>query len=343
MTKQKRVIIAELEFSWKKFFLKWEWFLVLIFIGVNILNICVSPIDKGTRLPIYMSLSGLFNATLSFLEKAFIALPMAYILVLGDIDISVGSTVALSAVIMAESYNKLGLPMGICVIIALLVGTLCGFINGFILTKFTELAPMIVTLGTQILFRGIATIILKDQASQGLTNVAWFSQLYWGKLGAVPYIFIIFILCAIIFGFILHKTTFGRRLYAIGSNRIAAEYAGIQVQKIRCIVFTITGTFSAVTAIFLASCMGSARPNIASGYELDAISMVVLGGISTAGGKGNFVGAIIAIFIIGFLRYGLGLINVSSQVMLVIIGGLLIGAVMLPNLKIKGLVKKKTA
>lgn len=343
MAKQKRVIIAEQEFSWKKFFLKWEWFLLIIFIGVNILNISVSPLDKATGIPIYMSLSGLFNATLSFLEKAFIALPMAYILVLGDIDISVGSTVALSAVIMAESYNKLGLPMGVCVIICLLVGTLCGFINGFILTKFTELAPMIVTLGTQILFRGIATIILKDQASQGLTSVKWFSQLYWGKLGAIPYIFIIFVICAAAFGFVLHKTTFGRWLYAIGSNRIAAEYAGIQVQKIRCIVFTITGTFSAVTAIFLASCMGSARPNVASGYELDAISMVVLGGISTAGGKGNFVGAIIAIFIVGFLRYGLGLINVTSQVMLVIIGGLLICAVLLPNLNLKGLLKKKVA
>ena len=194
MAKQTRVIIAEQEFSWKKFFLKWEWFLVLIFIGVNILNICVSPLDKSTGLPIYMSLTGLFNATLSFLEKAFIALPMAYILVLGDIDISVGSIVALSAVVLAECYNKLGLPMGACVIIALLVGSLCGFINGFILTKFTELAPMIVTLGTQILFRGIATIMLKDQASQGLTSVNWFSQLYWGKLGPVPYIFIIFIL-----------------------------------------------------------------------------------------------------------------------------------------------------
>lgn len=343
MAKQKRVIIAEQEFSLMKFFLKWEWFLLVIFIGVNILNISVSPLDKVTGIPIYMSLPGLFNATLSFLEKAFIALPMAYILVLGDIDISVGSIVALSAVLMAESYNTLGLPMGVAVIICLLVGTLCGFINGIILTKFTELAPMIVTLGTQILFRGIATIILKDQASQGLTSVNWFSQLYWGKLGPVPFIFIIFIVCALIFGFVLHKTTFGRRLYAIGSNRVAAEYAGIQVQKIRCIVFTITGTFSAVTAIFLTSCMGSARPNIAAGYELDAISMVVLGGISTAGGKGNFVGAILAIFIIGFLRYGLGLINVSSQVMLVIIGGLLICAVMLPNLNLKGLLKKKLA
>lgn len=341
MAKQKRVIIAEQEFSWKKFFLKWEWFLVLIFIGVNILNISVSPINNQTGMPIYMSVSGLFNATLSFLEKAFIALPMAYILVLGDIDISVGSTVALSAVIMAESYNKLGLPMGVCVIICLLTGTLCGLINGLILSKFTELAPMIVTLGTQILFRGIATMILKDQASQGLTSVDWFSKLYWGKLGPVPYIFIIFAVCAVVFGFILHKTTFGRRLYAVGSNRTAAEYAGIQVQKIRCIVFTMTGTFSAVTAIFLASCMGSARPNIASGYELDAISMVVLGGISTAGGKGNFVGAILAIFIVGFLRYGLGLINVSSQVMLVIIGALLIGAVMMPNLNLGKLFKRK--
>lgn len=132
----------------------------------------------------------------------------------------------------------------------------------------------------------------------------------------------------------LHKTTFGRRLYAIGSNSVASMYAGIHVQKIRLIVFTLTGLFAGVTALFLTARMGSTRPNIAEGYELDAISMVVLGGFSTSGGKGRFIGVIISIFIIGFLRYGLGLINVPSQAMLIIIGALLICAVMLPNLKL---------
>ncbi|MGB8453540.1 MAG: ABC transporter permease [Anaerocolumna sp.] len=331
MGKTKRVISAEQKFSLKNFFLQWEWFLVLIFIGINIMNSDLSPY--------YMNADGLLNATSSFLEKAFLALPMVFILILGEIDISVGSTVALSSVVMAVSYNNLGVPMGVAILICLLTGTLCGFINGFILTKYKELAPMIVTLGTQILYRGIATMILKDQASGSFPT--WFSDLYWGSLGSIPYMLITFIILAVIFGVVLHKTTFGRRVYAIGSNRVASRYSGIQVDKIRLIIYTVTGTMAAVTAIFLTSRMGSTRPNIAMAYEMDAIAMVVLGGISTSGGKGRFMGAVISIFIIGFLRYGLGLINVSSQVMLIIIGCLLIGAVMIPKLNLGRLFKKK--
>jgi rhamnose transport system permease protein len=331
MEKSTRVIQAEQKFSVKKFFLQWEWFLVLLFLLINFMNANLSPY--------YLNADGLLNATSSFLEKAFLALPMAFVLVLGEIDISVGSTVALSSVVMAISYNNLGLPMGIAIIICLVTGTLCGFLNGFILTRFKELAPMIVTLGTQILYRGIATMILKDQASGNFP--LWFSDIYWGSIGSIPYMLIIFVILAAIFGIVLHKTAFGRRVFAIGSNRVTSRYSGIQVDRIRLIIYTVTGTMAAVTAIFLTSRMGSTRPNIAMAYEMDAIAMVVLGGISTSGGKGRFIGAVISIFIIGFLRYGLGLINVSSQVMLIIIGTLLIFAVMIPKLKLGSFFKKK--
>lgn len=332
-TKSGRTIIAEQPFSLKKFFLKWEWLLVILFIGINIMNASISPF--------YASVPGLFNATNSFLEKAFIALPMAYILVLGDIDISVGSIACLSAVVMAYCFNA-GIPLGACIIICLLVGTLCGVINGLILTKFTELAPMIVTLGTQILFRGIAEAMLGDQSSGGLASVKWFADLYWGKIGnVVPIMLVVFIICAIVFGFVLHKSCFGRRLYAIGANKLAAQYAGIKVQKIRFLVFTLTGLFSAVTAIFMAARMGSTRADIGTGYEMEAIAMAVLGGFSTNGGKGNLIGLVLAIFIVGMLRYGLGLINIPSQLMLVVIGLLLIITVMIPNLKSAFNFKKK--
>lgn len=331
MGKSNRVITTQKQFSWKRFFLQWEWLLVVLFIGINIMNTNLSPY--------YMNSDGLLTATSSFLEKAFIALPMAFILVLGEIDISVASTVALSSVLMGVSYNNLGVPMVVAVFICLATGTLCGFINGFILTRFKELAPMIVTLGTQILYRGIATMILKDQASGNFPM--WFSEIYWGSIGSIPYMLIIFVILAIIFGVVLHKTTFGRRVFAIGCNPVTSRYSGVQVDKIRLIIYTVTGTMASVTALFLTSRMGSTRPNIAQGYELEAIAMVVLGGISTSGGKGRFIGAIISIFVIGFLRYGLGLVNVSSQVMLIIIGALLIVAVMIPNLKLKGLGKVK--
>ena len=326
-TKSGRVISAERSKDWKQIIIKWEVVLFLIFILINIFNSFISPY--------YMSVNGLFTATSSFLEKAFIVLPMTYLLLIGEIDISVGSIVALSACMMGIAYNWFGLPMWAAVIVCLLVGTLCGFINGILLIKFKDLAPMILTLGTQILFRGTAEMILTDEGTGGFTKIDWFTDLYWGTVGVVPIMFIIFVLFAILFGIVMHKTTFGRWMYAIGSNSTAAKYSGIPVQKIRCIIYTLAGTFSAITAVFLSSRMGSVRSNIAEGYEMEAISMVVLGGVMTYGGKGNFVGVFIAIFVIAFLRYGLGLINVPSQVMMVIIGLLLIIAVLLPNIASK--------
>ncbi|MPM60199.1 Autoinducer 2 import system permease protein LsrD [bioreactor metagenome] len=222
--------------------------------------------------------------------------------------------------------------MGVAVLIALLCGLLCGFVNGLILTKFTELAPMIVTLGTMTLYRGMAEIILGSQSTSGLHNCEWFYNLYYAKLGPVPYIFLAFAVLAVGFGFVLHRTTFGRRLYAIGANRVAARYAGVEVQRIRLISYSLIGLICGISAVFYGAWMGTIRSDIATGYELEAISMVVLGGISTAGGKGNFPGTVISIFTVGLLRYGLGLANVNTQTILMIIGGILILMVMLPNI-----------
>jgi rhamnose transport system permease protein len=212
------------------------------------------------------------------------------------------------------------------------VGTICGLINGLLIVKFKELSAVIVTLSTMIIYRGIAYIILEDQASGKFPQ--WYKFLGWGHVGGIPFILIVFAIFAVIFGLLLHKTTFGRRVYAMGNNITASRFSGVQVDKIKVIVFTLTGLMAAVTALFLTSRMGSTRPNVATGYELDVIAMVVLGGVSTAGGKGRIIGTILSIFIIGFLRYGLGLVNVPSQMLLIIIGLLLIFAVMIPNLKI---------
>lgn len=331
--KSGRVIIAEQKFSLNKLLLRWETFLVLVFVLINIMNINIS--DR------YWSINGLFNATSTFLYVAFLVLPMCFILLIGEIDISVGSQVALAAVLLGVSFNA-GCPMWVSVIIALVVGLTCGFINGVTLVLFPELNPMIVTLGTQILYAGIAEMILEDQATGGFTAVKWFSKLYWGKVGGVvPVMFIIFVICAIIFGITMHKTTFGRRMYAMGSNQQAAKYSGINVPKMRIIIYTLAGLFCGVCAIFVAAQMGSARPNIGDNYALDAIMMCVLGGVLTDGGKGNFIGAMISVFLLGFLEYGLGLVNISSNVMLVIKGSLLIFAVMVPNLNLGRLYKRR--
>ena len=166
-----------------------------------------------------------------------------------------------------------------------------------------------------------------------MRSVEWFAKLYDARIGPVPVMFLIFCVLALIFGLIMHKTVFGRQMYAIGANQKAAAYAGVKVQKIRMIVFSLTGLICGLAAIFYCSWMGAVKSNIAEGYELEAISMCVLGGISTDGGKGNFPGAIISIFIIGLLRYGLGLINLNPQIIRIIIGALLILVVMFPNIK----------
>lgn len=319
-----RVVLDKKEFRLKEHFMQWEYMLVLIFLIINIINANLSPY--------YLDLLNLRDASMTFLDKAFIVLPMVFVMILADIDISVASIVALSSVVMADLYTK-GVPMELAMVICLLVGTLCGLINGLLIVKFKELSAVIVTLITMILYRGIAYMILEDQSAGNFP--AWFDYLGWGYVGEIPFILIVFIIFAILFGFLLHRTNFGKRVYAIGTNPTASRFSGIEVDRIKLIVFTLTGLMSAVTALFLTSKMGSTRPNVAAMYELEVIAMVALGGVSTAGGKGRMIGAVLAVFIVGFLRYGLGLVNVPSQTQLIIVGLLLIISVMIPNLNLR--------
>jgi rhamnose transport system permease protein len=266
------------------------------------------------------------------MDKALIALPMAFVLLLGDIDLSVGGNMCLSATMLGVVYNATG-NMWYGILACLATGLICGALNGFIMTKFTELAPMIVTLATNIIFRGLSERILGDGSTGGMTSVSWFSKIYYGRLfKVVPYPVIIFFVLALIFGLVMHKTVFGRHMFAIGSNKKAAAYAGIKVEKIRMIVFTLTGLMCGFAAILYSAKLGSIKSDVADGFELEAISMCVLGGISTDGGKGTMVGAVISIFIIGLLRYGLGLINLSGQTIRIIIGALLIAIVLYPTI-----------
>lgn len=306
--------------SVKRFLLQWEWMLALLVAVVFIVNTNLSPYFLNTR--------NLIGATSTFLDKAFLVFPMVFVIILGDIDISVGSTVALSSVVMAVSYNA-GIPMPLAMGLCLGVGALCGWVNGVLIVKFKELSAVIVTLATMIIYRGVAYMILEDQASGGFPT--WFAYLGWGNVGMCPFVLIVFLVCAVFFGLLLHKTTFGRRIYGMGNNMTASRYSRVRVDTLRVVVFVMAGLMAGVTALFLTARMGSTRPNIALGYELDVITMVVLGGISTSGGKGRMLGAVMAIFLVGYLRYGLGIVNVSSQALLVIIGLLLIFAVLTPN------------
>ena len=324
-TKSGRTISDVRQRSAKDFLLRWEFLLILIFVGVNAMNVSLSPY--------YLDAYNLFTNINGFLTKALVALPMAYVLLLGDIDLSVGGNICLSATVLGIVYNASG-SIWLGMLAAVVVGTLCGALNGLIMTKFTELAPMIVTLATNIIFRGLSERILGDGSTGGMQNVEWFSELYYGRVGnVVPYLFIFFCVLAVVFGLVMHKTVFGRQMFAIGENKKAAEYSGIKVQNIRMIVFTLAGLICGIIAVIYCSWMGSVKSNACEGYDLEAISMCVLGGISTSGGKGTFVGAFIAIFIVGLLRYGLNLINLSGQTIRIILGALLIVVVLYPTIQ----------
>lgn len=319
-----RTIRIDRPWSWRSFFLQWEWLLVLIFLAVHVVNSLLSPY--------YFNADTFLQTPMSFLDKAFLVLPMTMVIVLGNIDISVGSTVALSAVLMAVAFNA-GLPMPLAMVLCLAVASACGLLNGILMTQFKELSSVIVTLATMIIYRGIAYAILQDQAAGGFPG--WYSALGWESVGGVPIVVVAFAACAVVFALLLHKTTFGRRIYAMGSNATAARYSGVRTDSVILTVSVLTGLMAGVTALFLTSRMGSTRPNVAQGYELEVIAMVVLGGVSTSGGKGRMAGPLLAVFIIGFLNYGLGLVNIPAQVLLIILGLLLILSVLILNVRFR--------
>jgi len=276
-----------------------------------------------------------------YLCEIFLLFPMAFLLLMGEIDISVGSIVCLCGTIAVLSSNS-GMPFGAVILVTVLTGVACGAFNGLMTVCFRELPTMIITLGTQIIFRGIAELALGDGGSASVTNIDGFKALST-KVGPFPILFFIILLLGALFIFITNKTVFGRSLYAIGSNAKTAHYSGIKVKQVLFISFVTMGVFAALSALFLTGCTYGANTQTGKNFEMDAIAMAVFGGISNMGGKGNLLGGFVAAFIIVCLRVGLGQINLNAQIILIIIGLLLIGAVLIPNISAAISAKKKKA
>ena len=300
---------------------RWESILVLIFVVVVVFNSLASPY--------FLNPTNLLDTTFSFVEKGLIALPMTLGIIMGDIDISVAGIIALASLVMG-ALSSVGAGTGVLVAAGLGTGLAAGLLNGLLATRFG--IPMIaVTIGGISLFRGIAYAALGDQAFTKYP--APFAFLGQGYIPGthVPFELLLFVLCAVVFGLLLHRTTFGRKIYAIGNNAVAARFSGVRVQRVRLIVSCLTGLMSGLAGILLTSRIGSTRPNIANGWELEVITTVVLGGVAISGGTGNIVGVILGIFLLGFLRFGMGLINVPGNVQNIFSGVLLILAILLPG------------
>ncbi|MCK0150824.1 ABC transporter permease [Marivita sp. S6314] len=299
----------------------WETLLLLVAIGIFVANSFASPY--------FLNAWNLSDATFNFTEKAMIAFAMALLIISGEIDLSVASIIALASTAMGAAV-QIGVGTPGLVLIGLSVGLLCGAFNGVLVTRM-GLPSIVVTIGTMSLFRGISYIVLGDQAFRGYPeSFSWFGQGYvWW---VISFEFVLFAIIAVIYGVLLHKTNFGRSVYAIGNNATGAMFSGIRVQRVKFILFLLTGLMSGVAAICLTARLGSTRPSIATGWELEVVTMVVLGGVSILGGSGTIVGVVIAAFVMGLVTFGLGLLNVPGIVMSIVIGALLIGVIALPRL-----------
>jgi rhamnose transport system permease protein len=304
-----------------RLFRSWEALLLTVAIAIFIVNSFASPY--------FLDVWNLSDATFNFTEKAMIAFAMALLIIAGEIDLSVASIIALASTAMglAVQYGA-GTPE--LVVIGLTVGLLCGAFNAVFVTVL-GLPSIVVTIGTMSLFRGISYIILGDNAFRGYpSSFAWFGQgyIYW----VFTVEMLLFVIIAVIYGVLLHKTNFGRAVYAIGNNPTGALFSGIRVQRVKFILFLLTGLMSGVAAICLTSRLGSTRPSIATGMELEVVTMVVLAGVNILGGSGSIPGVVIAALVMGLVTFGLGLLNVPGIVMSIFIGLLLIGVIALPRL-----------
>lgn len=302
----------------------WESLLLVVAVAIFLLNTMASPY--------FLDPWNLSDATFNFTEKAMIAFAMAMLIVAGEIDLSVGAIIALASTAMGMAMS-LGVGTPLIVLTGLGTGLLCGAFNGALVAGL-GLPSIVVTIGTMSLFRGISYIVLGDTAFTGYpAGFAWFGQgyVFW----VITVELVIFALAALVFGTLLHRTSFGRMVYAIGNNPVAARFSGIRVDRIRFILFLLTGLMSGVAAVCLTSRLGSTRPSIAAGFELEVVTTVVLGGVSILGGSGTIPGVVLAAIVMGLVTFGLGLLNVPGIVMSIVVGVLLIGVIAIPRLIFK--------
>jgi rhamnose transport system permease protein len=299
----------------------WEGFLLGILLVVVALNTIAAP---G-----YLSLQNQVNLFQLSVEKAIVVLVMTFVIVSGEIDLSVASVMGLAAVVLAWLTSQ-GVPTEVAVVVALLVGGLCGLVNGFWIA-IVGLPSLAVTLAGLIGYRGLARLLIEDRSVGGFP--AWFEDLGQRPLvGPFPLALIIFAVLLVAATIALQSSGFGRYVYVLGNSIQVARYSGVRISRLRLAIFTLSGFVAALSGILLAARLGAVRGSTAEGFELDIITMVLLGGVSIFGGRGTMPGVILSILLILNLRNGLGLANVTGNTQTGVVGVLLILSVLIPNI-----------
>lgn len=279
----------------------------------------------------FFNFENLITVALQTSVIGVLAIGATFVIITAGIDLSVGAVMAVSGVCSGLAISA-GLPLYIGVPAGILVGTLCGFITGLLISKL-KIPPFIATLGMMMIARGVTMVLTQGRAIY-FSKEPVFKMISQGKLfDAIPYPVIYLFLIAFVSGFILKKTAIGRCVYAVGGNEEAARLSGINVIKTKLFVYSYAGLLTGIGGIILAARLNSAQPTAGMGYELEAIAAAVIGGTSLMGGEGTILGTIIGAFIMAILKNGLNLMNVSQFWQMVAMGVVVIGAVYLDTLR----------
>lgn len=282
--------------------------------------------------PNFLTANNLLNLLLQVTANGFIAFGMTFVILTGGIDLSVGSILALSSALTAGLIAA-GIPVPFAILLAVCMGGIFGMLNG-LLVAYGKLAPFIVTLASMTIFRG-ATLVFTNgnPLTQGLSDSFLFQFLGQGYVVGIPFPVILMFLVFIILYVVLHKTAFGKSVYALGGNEKAAYISGVKLNKVKIIIYTISGIMASISGLIITSRLSSAQPIAGTSYEMDAIAAVVLGGTSLSGGKGRILGTLIGALIIGVLNNGLNIIGVSAFWQQVVKGVVILIAVLLDRFK----------
>jgi rhamnose transport system permease protein len=309
--------------DWRRALGRWETLLIALLAVLAVVGQLISPE--------FLTTDSFTTGSLDLSEVALMALPLAMVIVAAEIDLSVASVLAVSSALMAYLWNH-GQPVETIIPICLIAGALCGAFNGLLVTRL-GLPSLAVTIGTLALFRGLAFVVIGDDSVTDFPPT-WTDRAFGNFAGTfVPDTIVLFAVLAAGFAVLLHATPFGRSVFAIGANEETAYFSGLRVKRIKLILFTLSGTVAALAGVVITLRNSTGAANVGQGFELTAVTAVLLGGVSIFGGRGTIAGVVLALFLLGGIQKALLLSeSISSYWIQIVTGALLIGSVLGPNL-----------
>jgi rhamnose transport system permease protein len=301
---------------------RWESILLVVLTATIVVNVSLSPF--------YLGFGNFVNLFWLSIEKIIVVVVMTFVIINGEIDLSVASVMGFSAAVTATLYDGGQVPFALAIVVGIIAGAIAGLLQGLVITRF-GLPSLVVTLAGLIGFRGAARVLLEDRSVGDFPE--WFERIGQQTLvGPFPVALVLFFVGLALAWVILERSAFGRKVYVIGNSADVARFSGIEVDSVKLRLFIASGTIAGLAGILFAARVGAVQGTLGETYELDIITMVLLGGVSIFGGSGSMLGVVLALFTVLNIRNGLGLANIDGITQTGVIGLLLIGSVLVPNL-----------